>query len=94
MNRRIVFQYLAWTFALALGSWGILSIFGAFGFTLANTPWLFAIFAIGGMGPPIASYVALRKNGKVRGLKEWLGRVFAVRSPVRFYLLVALLLAV
>ena len=94
MNKKIVLQYLAWTFALALGSWGILSAFGMFGFTLDNAPWLFIVFAIGGMGPPIASYMALKKNDKVNGFKEWLRNVFAIRSPLRFYLLVILFLAV
>ena len=94
MNKKIVFQFLVLTFALALASYGILSAFGMCGLTIANTPWLYVIFAIGGWSPPIASYIVLKKNNKVSGFKEWIGNIFAVRRPLRFYLLIILFVVI
>ena len=92
MNKKIVTQFLALTFTIALVTCGICAVFGLLGLTIENAPWLWIIIALCAFSPTIASYVVLIRNDGVKGFKEWLKNVFAFKSPVRHYLLVILLI--
>ena len=92
MNKKIVIQFTALTFIIAIATWGICALFAVFGFTIDNAPWLYVFVALCAFSPTIASYIVLYRNGEVKGIKVWLKRVFAFKSPLRFYLLVVMLL--
>ena len=92
MNKGIVTRFTALTFLIVLIAWGICAVFGLFGFTLENAAWLWASIVLYGLSPDIASYYVLKKNNRVKGFKEWLKNIFAVKSPLCFYLLVVTLI--
>lgn len=94
MSQKIVPQFTALTFIIAIVTCGICAFFGLFGFTIDNAPWLYIFIAICAFSPTIASYIVLKRNNKVKGFKEWLKNVFAFKSPLRFYLLVLALIVV
>jgi len=75
-------------------AWGICAVFGVFGLTVENAIWLWAFVALCAFSPTIASYVVLKRNNEVKGFKEWLKNVFNVKTPLRNYLLIVILIAV
>jgi len=72
-------------------SCGILIVLGHFGFTLEKHYWLYIPFIFGGFSPAIASYIVLKKNHEVNGFREWIKSIFAVKTSIKFYLLVIIL---
>ena len=94
MKKKTVIPFLALTFLIAVVTWGICAIFELFGFNIENTSWLYIFIALCAFSPTIASYVVLKRNNEVKGFKEWLKNVFAFKSPLRFYLLVIMLIIV
>jgi membrane protease YdiL (CAAX protease family) len=97
---RIARQFVALTFVIAYGFAGALIVAATFGYRVnnvvttlpefaANVP-----FALYILSPAIASYIVLRRNGRVSHLGEWLRWVFAARGPLRGYVLIALTLTV
>ena len=105
MTKKIVIQFIVLTFCLAFAlnavEYAIAQTFGetfildeSGGFTFGN----YAVFGIvaaifATLTPAIASYVVLRKNGEVSGLKEWLKNVFYFKTDVFNYALVVIWLA-
>jgi membrane protease YdiL (CAAX protease family) len=94
MNRKIITQFTALTFSIALILWGICILLGQFGITIENNYWLYIPYLLGGFSPTIASYITLKKSNEITGFKEWIKNVFTFKSPIRFYLLVIILNAV
>lgn len=45
---------------------------------------------IGGFSPTIASYISLKRNNKVKNLKEWLKKIFDIKHNIWTYVLVIL----
>ena len=72
--------------------WGGFYLFGTFGVTLENNPWLYVPFMLGGWSPTIVSYIVLKRNNRISGFKEWLKNVFNVKSRPSFYVLTFFLL--
>jgi len=91
MGKYKVVQFIAWTFAIATVTWGICAVFGIFGFSVDNALWLYVFVALCAFSPTIASYVVLKKNNEVKDFKEWVGKIFAIKNPLRFYLFVIIL---
>ena len=94
MNKKIVFQFIALTFLIAVLSWGICTLSGSFGYTVKNAQWLYVFVAFCAFSPTIASYVVLKKNNEVNGFKEWLKNIFTVKCSLRSYLFVLILCVV
>ncbi|MBF4994995.1 CPBP family intramembrane metalloprotease [Arthrobacter gandavensis] len=99
-DTRIARQFTVMTFVIAYGCAGALIIAARFGYEVnnvvttvpefvANVP-----FAVYILSPAIASYLVLRRNGKVSGPAQWLKLVFAARGRPTGYLLVASALVV
>lgn len=94
MNKKCSIQYIALTFSIAYLVSGMLIILGKFGYTVYN--WVHTFqqflmnipFSIYILSPAIASYVVLKKNKKIIGLKEWLKTVFYFKNNVFLYLFV------
>jgi membrane protease YdiL (CAAX protease family) len=93
-SQKVTWQFIILTFSIAVLSWAICEMSGLFGLTIEDAPWLYVFVAIAGLSPTIASYVILKRNGAVKGLRGWLHTVFDVRSPLKFYLFVFVLIAV
>lgn len=94
MNKKLVKEYLVLTFILMGLSWGVAVLLcRLFGLDVAN-PFLRALHILGGFSPTIASYVSLRRCGRVEGLKDWLRKVFDVKHGWATYLAVAVFTAV
>ena len=94
-DKKIILQFTVLTFGIAYLVSGTLIALGQFGYTVHN--WVHSIqqfgmnvpFAIYILSPAIASYVILKKNNKIAGLKEWLKTVFYAKNKITLYLYVA-----
>jgi len=105
MNKKIVVQFLVWTFALVLltslveyiiaQTWGgIFALDESGEYAFSNHAVLgIAGNIIGALTPAIASYIVLKRNGKVRSFKEWIKHIFYVKSGFFPYALVVIWLA-
>ena len=80
-------QYLIFTFAIMAVCWGICLLCSLLGIYLAELPMLYIPYLLGGFSPTIASYVTLKKSGKVGTFREWLTITFALRRGIFSYLL-------
>lgn len=98
-NKEITIQFTVLTFCIAYLVSGVLIVLSQFGYTVYNwvdTSQQFISnipFAIYILSPAIASYIVLKKNDKVTGIKKWLRTVFYVRNGKLLYLYVCALLA-
>ena len=86
-------NYLSYTFLLMLICWGICVLCSFSGISLNDNKLLYLPYLAGGWSPTIASYLSLRKNNKVTGIKEWLKTVFDFRHNVFSYGLAAVMAA-
>jgi membrane protease YdiL (CAAX protease family) len=92
MNRKIVVHFLALTFLIAIVTCGISTALGLlFDLTIENAGWIWVFIALCAFSPTIASYVVLKTNKEVKGLKEWLKNVFGWKGPKGFFLFVIIL---
>jgi membrane protease YdiL (CAAX protease family) len=92
MNKKIVIQFTVLTYIIVIIGWGGLSVCdGLFGFTLDEYPMLNLLYLVGAWSPAIASFIVLRKNNEVSGIKEWLKNIFTFRTSVYNYLFVVAL---
>ena len=81
-------RFLCYTFIIMGLCWGSCVICSLCGISLNAFPLLYVPYMLGGFSPTIASYIVLRKNKKVSGLKQWLKNVFDLKHGVLSYLLV------
>lgn len=85
MDKKLVREYLLITFGLMLLFWGgCVFMSQAFGLT-ADAPWVRIPYVLGGFSPTVASYVSLKRAGRVKTVKKWLRRVFDVRHSLWVY---------
>ena len=84
-------HYLCYTFLIMLICWGICVLCSFWGISLNDNKLLYVPYLAGGWSPTIASYLSLKKNNRVTGMKEWLKSLFDFRHNVFSYLLVAVL---
>ena len=91
VNKKIAVQFTTLTFIIMLIFWGGLVLCGQFGITVDKFPVLYAPQIIGAWSPAIASFVVLRKNKAVSGIKEWMKNIFTVKTSVYYYLFVVAL---
>jgi hypothetical protein len=94
MNRKIVIQFTVLAYIIAFIFWGGLLVFEKFSFTIDEYPLLNLLYLIGAWSPAIASFVVLRRNNKVSGIKEWLKNIFSFKASVYNYLFVAALFVI
>lgn len=93
-DSRIAWQFTALTFLIAYGFAGALVIAGRFGYEMNNIVTTFpeflanVPFSIYILSPAIASYIVLRRGGKVSGVREWLRIVFFAKGRPAGFLLV------
>ena len=69
-------QFLIYTFIIMGICWGTCMICSLNGLSLQNDYFLFIPYMLGGWSPTIASYIALKKNGRVENFKDCLKNVF------------------
>ncbi len=84
-------HYLSLTFLIMLIAWGICLLCSFSGTSLNDNKWLYVPYLLGGWSPTIASYLSLRHNHKVAGIREWLKNIFDLKHPVFSYGMVALM---
>ena len=85
MDRKLVKEYLFITFALMLLFWGGCVLASrTLGLTV-EALWMRIPYALGGFSPTVASYVALKRSGRVKPFREWLKRVFDLRHSLWVY---------
>ena len=89
MNVKLTVQFTLLTFAIMLASWGTMIVLGQFGIVESTHPWVLILHLIGSLSPAIASYIALKKNKRITGFKEWLKLVF--KAKIRFIYYIAAL---
>ena len=83
--------YLCFTFLFMAIGWGICLLCSFNGISLNDSKWLYAPFLLGGWSPTIASYLSLRGDSQVAGMKEWLKNIFDLKHNVLSYLMVAVM---
>ena len=79
-------DHLIITFPIMLVCWGLCIILGLKGVTKSDYAWINLPYVIGAWSTTIASYIALKKNGKLTGFKDWLKHVFDFKHSVLSYL--------
>ncbi len=84
-------QFLIYTFMIMGICWGICMICSLNGLSLKRDYFLYIPYMLGGWSPTIASYIVLKKNGRVNNFKEWLKNVFDFKHGLKAYLLVVVL---
>lgn len=94
MKENISVRFTAWTFFIMMAGWGTCVICGQFGITFQSHFWLYLPFFLGGWSPTIASYIVLKRSGRVAGFQEWLKNIFSVKQPIWLFLFVVFLCAV
>ena len=86
MSNRIMIQFTAFTLGITLLAWGGLVVLAQMGFMINDHFWLWILFMVGGWSPTYMSYIVLKRNNEVSGLKEWLKNVFYAKAKLRLYL--------
>ena len=94
MDRKLVKDYAIVTGLVWIVFWGGCVALCRLYDVSVQRLWMRIPFMIGGFSPTIGSYVALKRNGRVRSFGDWLERIFRVRCDWRAYALVALFTAV
>lgn len=84
-------MYLGCTFGIMLICWGICVICSLHGITLNDHYFLYVPYLLGGLSPTIASYLSLKKNNRIKTVKDWLRNVFDFRHNVFSYIMVVFL---
>ena len=69
-------DFLCYTFSIMLICWGICVICSLNGIFLEDYYILFVPYLLGGWSPTIASFLALKKNNRIKSVKEWLKNIF------------------
>lgn len=78
-------NYLSFTFLIMLICWGICLLFSFNGISLNDNKLLYVPYLLGGWSPTIASYLSLKRNNEVAGIKEWLKNIFDVKHSILSY---------
>lgn len=84
-------NYLGFTFLIMLICWGICVLCSFSGIFLNDKIWLYVPYLLGGWSPTIASYLSLKKNNEVKGIKEWLKNIFDFRHNIFSYLMTVIM---
>lgn len=84
-------NYLCYTFLIMLVCWGICVICSLNGIAVDDHYVLFIPYLLGGWSPTIASFLALKKNDGIKGVKDWLKHIFDLKHSVFSYIMVAIL---
>ena len=84
----LIRDYLLCTFSIMLIGWGICVTFSLKGVSLNDNYLLYIPYLLGGWSPTIASFFALKKNGGIANVKEWLKNVFGFKQTVVSYCMV------
>lgn len=85
-------NYLWITFSIMIVCWGTCMLFSINGYAMNEYYVLYIPWIAGGVSPTIASYLTLKKNGVVSGLKDWLKKLFDVKQKLGFYALTILII--
>ena len=81
-------HFLIVTFAIMAICWGTCMICSFNNLSLETDYFLFVPYLLGGWSPTIASYIVLKKNGKVKNFKDWMKNVFDFKHGLNSYMLV------
>ena len=90
MNKKLVKEFLTITFAIMIVFWGGCALISQMFNLTVNNIFLRIMHIIGGFSPTIASYISLKRNGKVKNFKEWLKNIFDIKHNIGIYFLVVL----
>ena len=85
--QRTFLVYTTVTYTITWSLWGVWAAVGV-GSPLAAT----VLFSLGGLGPFAASILLVQHTRQ--SVRSWLGRLFRVRGPARYYLLAVVLPAI
>jgi membrane protease YdiL (CAAX protease family) len=66
-------------------------IFSANGLSIGEFPMLNIPYLLGGLSPTISAYIVQKKHHKVKGFKDWLKKLFAVKQSLAGYAIVVAL---
>ena len=78
MNKKLVKEFLVITFSIMVIFWGGCALISQLFYLNINNVFLRIMHFIGGFSPTIASYIYLKRSGKVKNLSEWLKNIFNI----------------
>lgn len=90
MNK-LIKDYLIYTFAIMIICWGICVLFSLNGVSIKDNALLNIPYMLGGFSTTIASFIALKKNKKIKNFKEWIKNIFDFKHNLFSYLMVFIL---
>ncbi|GIM27642.1 CPBP family intramembrane metalloprotease [Clostridium polyendosporum] len=94
MNKQIAISYLIGTFLITYLMWGIIAIASQFGY-LQSDPYVWSIlFIIGNNAPAIMSYLVLKKEHRITGIKQFIKNAFAIKQKPFHYVLLLVFFAI
>lgn len=94
MNKKTVKDFLLITFIIMIIFWGGCALISQLSDLTVNNLPLRIMHVIGGFSPTIGSYISLKRNGKVEGLKDWLKKIFDIKHNLLTYVLIALFVSI
>ena len=94
MNKKLVKEFLSITFAIMIVFWGGCAFISqTFNLTI-NHVFLRIMHIIGGFSPTVASYISLKRNRKVKNIKDWLTQIFDIKYSLWVYAIVILFVSI
>ncbi len=84
-------EYLLYTFSIMLVCWGICLACSLNHISINDNYLLYIPYLLGGWSPTIASFIALKKNNKIKNLKDWMQNVFDFKHSIFSHLMVVFL---
>lgn len=80
------------TFLVTYITWGSIAIANHIGYLSYGTPMWMILYIIGVVAPPIMSYIVLKKNHSISGIKEFIKIAFNLKAkPVHYAVLLCFL---
>ena len=83
---KLTIQFTVLTFIIVLSTWIPIIILSQFGITTINHAWIYFLQLLGAISPTIASYIAMKKNNRVKNFKEWIKIIFNVKIHILYYI--------
>ena len=93
ISKRFLIRFLMQTFILTYLSWSVIIVANMFGIIGFNTPFGMLLFIVGTWSPTVFSYICLKKNGSIRGIKDFVKIAFSFKQkPFNYFMVFAFLL--
>jgi len=88
ISNRLMIRFLMQTFILTYLSWGVIIVANMFGIIGFDTPFGMLLFIAGTLSPTIFSYICLKTNGTICGIKDFVKIAFSFKQKSFNYFMI------